>query len=316
MGSLGRDAERWIKLRADEGPAVLPTKSLDLYTLHDASYEKSYSYISGQLTPPLPPDADPALPPPSSAASSIDPAVLKEILVGLGGRLTDMDLLAQKIKAASMVAGENGKMPEITTELVRDCYEDLVTRVIAEVRKAGFGDTPDEAAKMGWTPVQFWFLVKRLAANDSVSYDEVKNSVPFGRKDAPLFAMEDAELISLEYERGRPFRIRVGRPIARIAFREMVGGDPRFAAGMSVRECEEAIQSIVEKQIVPAEEELARLQAIVSGTGQGGGLMGYLGLKERRGLQERVGQLSSAIGGATAQIEKLNEEKGKWKSLM
>ena len=193
-----------------------------------------------------------------------------------------------------------------------DAYNDLVTRVIAEVRKAGFGDNPDEALKLPWTPTQFWLMVKNLADKDTVSYDEIKNSAPFGKKDAPLLALEDAEIISLEYEKGRPYRIRVGRPIARVAFQQMVKDDVRFAAAMNVRECEETMATLVEKNIKPAEEELETLRNVVGG----GILWGFMGWRERRAVEARVRQLVEAIGSSTMQIEKLNAERAKWKVQM
>jgi hypothetical protein len=197
-----------------------------------------------------------------------------------------------------------------------DSYNDLVTRVISEVRKAGLGDTADEASHLPWTPSQFWYIVKALASNPTVSFDEVRNSPPFGKVDTALFALEDAEIIALEYEKGRPYTIRVGRPIARVAFKAMVEDDVKFAAFMGVKECDAEIAGLVTKYIEPAEAELQKLQTIMGGAGGSAGLHHYMTWENRRAMENRVKQLSGAIAENTAKIEKISAKRGEWAKKM
>ncbi|KAI9034014.1 RNA12 protein-domain-containing protein [Hyaloraphidium curvatum] len=299
----------------------LPTKTFEVFTLHDAPYQQAYNYIKGQLLAPAPPPAedgaaDAPAPAPVPVIDSIEPAVVNRVLRGLGGRLTDLEVLTSKIKAATMVANEKGQFSTITTQLVQECYDDLVTKVISEVRKAGFGDNPDEAAKLPWKASQFWHIVKVLADNETASYDDVKNSGAFAGNDAPLMALEDAEIIALEYDKGRPYEIRVGRPIAREAFKQMVHNDPKFAAAMNVKAIDETIKTLTDTFITPAEAELEKLNNIINGPGGNGGLVSYMGWENRKNVAERVKQLSGSIGSNTEAIRKLSEEKAKWLKQM
>jgi len=46
---------------------------------------------------------------------------------------------------------------------------DILTRAVIEVRKGAFDFDSKEGRSLGWTPIQFWAVMKQLAISDSVS---------------------------------------------------------------------------------------------------------------------------------------------------
>ncbi|KAK3840752.1 MAG: RNA12 protein-domain-containing protein [Linnemannia gamsii] len=136
----------------------------------------------------------------------------------IGGRLTDLELFVQKVKS--------GMGPE-------DAMHDILGRSVVEVRKNAFDFDTAEKKTLGWTPIQFWTVMKQLAAHDVVSFDELKIHPLFKNDETPFSAMEQAELISINHRNGRPYSIRPGKPIYRAAFQEILS-DEGFKAVMDL----------------------------------------------------------------------------------
>ncbi|KAG0371719.1 mitochondrial escape protein 2, partial [Mortierella sp. AD032] len=136
----------------------------------------------------------------------------------IGGRLTDLELFVQKVKS--------GMGPE-------DAVHDILGRSVVEVRKNAFDFDTAEKKTLGWTPIQFWTVMKQLAAHDVVSFDELKIHPLFKNDETPFNAMEQAELISINHRNGRPYSIRPGKPIYRAAFQEILS-DEGFKAVMDL----------------------------------------------------------------------------------
>lgn len=84
----------------------------------------------------------------------VDDPKLPEIISALGGRLTELEVLVQKMKM------------NIDAQTA---FEDIITRNLIEIRKYGFGDSSSENHQLEWTPIQFWAIVKLLAEKPSVS---------------------------------------------------------------------------------------------------------------------------------------------------
>ncbi|KAF8962253.1 mitochondrial escape protein 2 [Entomortierella lignicola] len=145
------------------------------------------------------------------------PALSDSVKV-IGGRLTDLELFVQKVKS--------GMDP---TSAVRD----ILARAVIEVRKNAFDNEITDKKSLGWTPIQFWFVMKQLASEDAVSYDELKIHPLFKNDEAPFGAMEQAELITVVHKNGRPFCVKPGKPIYQSVFREIVA-DKSFAAVMDL----------------------------------------------------------------------------------
>ena len=76
-----------------------------------------------------------------------------------------------------------------------------------------------------WTSSQAWLLIKSLAANPSLRYNElllsdiIKSS---SSGDVILQALEQAELITILSANGRPYAVKPGKPVYQAAFQRLV----------------------------------------------------------------------------------------------
>ncbi len=69
-----------------------------------------------------------------------------------------------------------------------------------------------------WTPQQAWLLIKELATNDTLRYNELLLNDLFKDGEVVLQALEQAEFISITSDNGRPCGIRPGKPVYQAAF--------------------------------------------------------------------------------------------------
>ncbi|GAN06144.1 exonuclease [Mucor ambiguus] len=206
---------------------ALPGKSFSNIALSDAPPEMAMSFISKQL------------------GSEVQDPGLHEVVAALGGRLTELELLVQKMKM---------KMDAQTA------FEDIVTRNLIEIRKYGFGDSSDESNKLEWSSTQFWTIVKLLTNKMSINYDELKWGPAFLGDDAPLKAMERAELIIIVQKEGRANSIRPGKPVFYTVFNRLTS-DTIFAASMEV-ESNMALKKQSEADIAKLEDNINKLTNI------------------------------------------------------
>jgi hypothetical protein len=105
-----------------------------------------------------------------------------------------------------------------------EAVEDIVRQSISELRKRAFGEDTDDARSLSWSREQAWAVVRALASRDTVPYHETLMNAPFKGDEGPLRSMEQAELISVEAQDGRPSAIRPGRPVYRHVFGRLVNG--------------------------------------------------------------------------------------------
>ncbi|OAD00271.1 hypothetical protein MUCCIDRAFT_44126, partial [Mucor lusitanicus CBS 277.49] len=206
---------------------ALPGKSFSNIALSDAPPEMAMSFINKQL------------------GSEVQDPELREVVAALGGRLTELELLVQKMKM---------KMDAQTA------FEDIVTRNLIEIRKYGFGDSSDETNKLEWSSTQFWTIVKLLTNKMSINYDELKWGPAFLGDDAPLKAMERAELIIIVQKEGRANSIRPGKPVFYTVFNRLTS-DTIFAASMEV-ESNMALKKQSEADIAKLEDNISKLTSI------------------------------------------------------
>lgn len=123
-----------------------------------------------------------------------DERVLDSVMELLGGRLTDLEVFLDKVKAGLTVG---------------EALEEMILAAIAEVRRDGLlsnynstsTDAPDQK-RAPWTPVQFWYVMKSIcgAGQQAVSFNKIKYSPVFGGDDRPLYAMERAEYIAIDHD--------------------------------------------------------------------------------------------------------------------
>ncbi|KAI8641214.1 RNA12 protein-domain-containing protein [Parasitella parasitica] len=199
---------------------ALPGKSFSNIALSDAPPEMAMSFINKQL------------------GSEVQDPDLPNVVAALGGRLTELELLVQKMKM---------KMDAQTA------FEDIVTRHLIEIRKYGFGDSSDESSTLEWTPTQFWTII---------NYDELKWGPAFLGNDAPLKALERAEMITVVQKEGRANSIRPGKPVYYTVFNRLVS-DTIFAASMEV-ETNMALKKQSEADIAKLEDNINKLTNINS----------------------------------------------------
>ena len=127
---------------------------------------------------------------------------LDSVIQVLGGRLTDLEFLARRIKA--------GESP---SSAVRQITEQSAS----EILKMYLLD-----ADHHWSPQQAWILIRELAANEKLRYNELLLDAAFSTDgEAVLQSLEQAELISIASHNGRPTSIKPGKPIYQAAFESL-----------------------------------------------------------------------------------------------
>lgn len=129
---------------------------------------------------------------------------LDSVIATLGGRLTDLEFLARRIKA--------GETPS-------KAVKEIIDQTASEIMKLYI-----ISAERQWAPEQAWLLIKRLATEESIRYNEIMLSDAFkgSNPDTVLQALEQAELITIVAINGRPSSIRPAKPVFHSAFRQLL----------------------------------------------------------------------------------------------
>ena len=131
---------------------------------------------------------------------------LDEVLPALGGRLTDLEFLARRVKA--------GETP-------RKAVKEIVDQSASEILKMFVLGVEDGVRQ--WTPQQAWLLIKKLAESENLRYNEILLSDTYKTGgDQVLQALEQAELITIQSSAGRPYAIKPGRPVYQPAFQQLI----------------------------------------------------------------------------------------------
>lgn len=108
-----------------------------------------------------------------------------------------------------------------------------------------------------WTPQQAWLLIKQLAANETLRYNELLLDDLFKNGEVVLQALEQAELIAITSKNGRPYGIKPGRPVYQAAF-EYLTDDEVLKARLDMAILSQLI-GIENKNVEKFEEELKTL---------------------------------------------------------
>jgi len=75
-----------------------------------------------------------------------------------------------------------------------------------------------DATTRKWTPQQAWTLIKQLAYEDTLRYNELLLNDVLKDGEQVLQALEQAELISITSKNGRPTSVKPGKPVYQSAF--------------------------------------------------------------------------------------------------
>jgi hypothetical protein len=144
-----------------------------------------------------------------------DLAELDECIEAVGGRLTDLEFLARRIKM--------GETP-------RKAVREIVGQSASEILKMYLYNQDESVnGQRRWTPTQAWTVIKLLAASPDASLryneivlDDVFKSSNTGGPDRVLEALEQAEMINIVVSiNGRPQAIRPGKPVYHAAFQRL-----------------------------------------------------------------------------------------------
>ncbi|KAI9846161.1 MAG: mitochondrial escape protein 2 [Sclerophora amabilis] len=201
---------------------------------------------------------------------------LDECIELLGGRLTDLEFLARRIKAG-----------ETPNQAVRE----IIEQSASEILKMYLLDIADQSQR-AWTPEQAWLLVRELAKKDELRYNALLLAPTFGSKpDSTLQALEQAELITINSPNGRPARITPGKPVYSAAFRHLVA-DRVLSARLDLGSLNQLIAG-ENRSIEKCEEELGRLAEL--------GEKGH-------GVESRVRWLVGKLQVSQEKVEKWEQE--------
>ncbi|KIV93150.1 hypothetical protein PV10_04388 [Exophiala mesophila] len=137
--------------------------------------------------------------PPSQVQNDLEE--LDGVIQVLGGRLTDLEFLARRIR---------------TGETPRNAVKQIIEQSASEILKMYLLDV--DVATRKWTPQQAWLLIKELATNETLKYNELLLNDLFKDGETTLQALEQAELISITSQNGRPYGIKPGKPVYMAAF--------------------------------------------------------------------------------------------------
>ncbi|KAG9680438.1 hypothetical protein KCU95_g17656, partial [Aureobasidium melanogenum] len=208
---------------------------------------------------------------------------LDSVLPALGGRLTDLEFLARRIKA--------GETP-------RKAVREIVEQSASEILKMFVLGQEDGGRQ--WTPQQAWLLIKQLAKDQSIRYNEIllSDSYKTGGEKA-LAALEQAELIAIQSYNGRPYAIKPGRPVYQPAF-EKLTEDKVLQSRMDLAVLAEGIKA--ESQSIDKYEQELRL-------------LGELP-RQPAELTSRVNYLLSKIMASQAKVEAYEKQSGELKKIL
>lgn len=130
----------------------------------------------------------------------------------LGGRLTDLEFLARRLKT--------GQTP-------KKAVQEIIEQSASEILKMYLITGENGARK--WSTEQAWYLIKALAESELLRYNEVLLSNTFSSSLTPsatngesvLDALSQAELIMINTLNGRPESIKAGKPVYQSAFKRL-----------------------------------------------------------------------------------------------
>ncbi|KKY15193.1 putative protein rna12 [Phaeomoniella chlamydospora] len=128
---------------------------------------------------------------------------LDSCIEALGGRLTDLEFLARRIKT--------GESPQnAVQQIIEQSASEILKMYLLEV----------DISSRNWSPEQAWLLVKQLSQSDRIRYNELLLSDIYKKNgESTLQALEQAELITIVSSNGRPYAIKPGKPVFQAAFR-------------------------------------------------------------------------------------------------
>lgn len=222
------DLVTWPKMLGKE----LPNKLFHTIALSDPEPHVAFEYVAKKV---------------SDAGRPLDEGDVYNQVKVLGGRLTDLDLLARRL-----IAGEAAST--VTDEIVAQSAQ--------EVAKLYFAPSEND----GWTRIQAWTVMKTMvlakANSEDVRYAQLLLDPTLKNGEVVLKRLEEAEMITIVTRNGRPVTVRPGRPVFDATFARL-RHDRVFAAVLEL-ERHGALASSEAATIAKCEEELCTLKTLAS----------------------------------------------------
>lgn len=211
---------------------------------------------------------------------------LDEYIESLGGRLTDLEFLARRLKS--------GQSP-------KRAVAEIIDQSASEIIKMYFPPTGAPGGDKKWSREQAWFLVREIAKKESLRYNEVLLSNTFASSttaaaasgEAALESLANAELITVSSHKGRPHTIRAGKPVYQAAFGSLVG-DRALQAKMDLLVVAE-LAKIEARGIEKVEQELSVLGQLPNMPYQTRERVTYL-LNKLEASQRKIQQFEGEMG--------------------
>ena len=254
---------------------ALPDRVFRQIALGDCSPEVAKRFVINHLDA----DADEGGGPekkPKPSEMREDLAELDECISTLGGRLTDLEFLARRIK---------------TGETPKKAVREITEQSASEILKMYILDS----APRKWSAEQAWLLVKLLAESDSLRYNEILlNDIIKSGGEATLQALEQAEMITIISSNGRPTSIKPGKPVYTAAFKQLTE-DHVLKARLDLAILSELIK-IETQSIDKVEAELSLLGSLPGAPKQTKGRVSWL-LGKLWASQDKVERYERESGG-------------------
>ncbi|KAL2007627.1 hypothetical protein VTN00DRAFT_7609 [Thermoascus crustaceus] len=183
---------------------ALPNQVFRTISLGDCSLEVAKKYVLNHLEREGPGSEDVV----SKLNSPQGLRELESCIATLGGRVTDLEFMAHRIKA--------GESPQhAVNRIVEQSASEVLKIYLLEVNRRS----------QNWTREQAWYMIKAIAqAHDgAVSYNEILLSDLFKENgEATITALEQDELISISAANGHPHTIKPGKPVYHASFKRLV----------------------------------------------------------------------------------------------
>ncbi|KAI9725511.1 MAG: mitochondrial escape protein 2 [Chrysothrix sp. TS-e1954] len=200
---------------------ALPDRVLRQISLGDSPPEVSKRFVINHLdaySDDLDNDGQPTDVSPSQTRKDL--GELDECISSLGGRLTDLEFLARRIKS-----GESPK--EAVREIVDQTVSEVLKIFILGPDQETSSASSPGSEKRAWTSQQAWVLIRELAnaPEGILRYNEMLLNPAYqaSNVDNVLQSLEQAELITIVSSNGRPHSIKPGKPVYLPAFKLLTG---------------------------------------------------------------------------------------------
>ncbi|KAL2759707.1 hypothetical protein ACRALDRAFT_1060288 [Sodiomyces alcalophilus JCM 7366] len=266
---------------------ALPDRVFRQIALGDLTPDIAKKFVASRLEV----DDDGSRPKKGNGVKPVRPDLseLDDCIEQLGGRLTDLEFLARRIKG--------GQTP-------RRAVDEIISQSATEIVKMFLlGNKKDRGART-WSTEQAWHLVKSLAHNRSLRYNEILLSNTFASSttaeaadgEAALEGLANAELITIQTQHGRPQTIFASKPMYQAAFGILVA-DRVLQAKMDLAVLKE-LTKVENTSIEKVENELAVLSGLPKQPPQTGERISYL-LAKLEGSQRKITTYEKEMGKLT-----------------